>query len=232
MVMGLSTVILGPDLERGRRADRGDVVGIANLVYIIPTQTIFIEMTPIELMGRVVAFRSSLVFGAMTLAMAISGILAESIPAGMVIAAFGALTALGGLIGALLPAVRDPVIEPAVERARAARAAIIRADVHRTGRLRRLSRSPRRPCALLAHYRGCARSSCRCGTARRRRAADSERAANVPGRLEQTRMQLSNVDAQAERALVDAGQSRCAHGQCDGRSASQIASHRIRCACG
>ena len=55
------------------------VIGVANLVYIIPTQTIFIEQTPNELMGRVVAFRSSLVFGSMMLAMAISGIAAESV---------------------------------------------------------------------------------------------------------------------------------------------------------
>jgi hypothetical protein len=83
------------------------IIGIANLVYIIPTQTLFMELTPIELMGRVVAFRSSLVFGAMTLAMGISGVLAESIPVGLVIAGFGALTVLGGLLAALLPAVRD-----------------------------------------------------------------------------------------------------------------------------
>ena len=54
-------------------------------------------MTPVELLGRVVAFRSSLVFGAMTLAMAIASILAESIDAGLVIAAFGALTMIAGL---------------------------------------------------------------------------------------------------------------------------------------
>jgi hypothetical protein len=44
----------------------------------------------------------------MTLAMAVSGILAESVSVGLVIAGFGALTALGGAIGAFLPAVRDP----------------------------------------------------------------------------------------------------------------------------
>ncbi len=43
--------------------------------------------------------------------MAISGIAAESVPAGIVIAGFGALTLIGGLIGALLPAVRDPQID-------------------------------------------------------------------------------------------------------------------------
>jgi len=84
------------------------VIGIANLVYVIPTQTIFIELTPTELMGRVVSFRSSLVFGSMMAAMAASGLLAELWPVGLVIAAFGGLTALAGVIGALLPAVRNP----------------------------------------------------------------------------------------------------------------------------
>ena len=106
-VMGLSNVILGLTGNVLIALGAAMLNGIANLVYIIPTQTIFIERTPIELMGRVVAFRSSLVFGAMTLAMGVAGILAESIPVGVVIAAFGALTALGGLVGALLPAVRD-----------------------------------------------------------------------------------------------------------------------------
>jgi MFS family permease len=107
MVMGLSTIVLGLTSNVLIAVAAATVVGIANLVYVIPTQTIFIEQTPNELMGRVVAFRSSLVYGAMTFAMGISGVLAESIPVGLVIAGFGALTALGGLIGAFLPAVRD-----------------------------------------------------------------------------------------------------------------------------
>src|SRR3954447_6829837 len=108
IVMGAATVILGLTSNVVLALGAATIVGIANLVYIIPTQTIFIELTPIELMGRVIAIRSSLVFGAMTLAMAVAGILAESVPAGLVIAAFGVLTTLGGVIGALLPAVRDP----------------------------------------------------------------------------------------------------------------------------
>ena len=112
IVMGLATVFLGLTANVVLALGAAAIIGIANLVFIIPTQTIFIEITPIELMGRVVAFRSSLVFSAMTLAMAVSGILAESVPAGVIIAAFGALTAVGGLIGALLPAVRDPDTRP------------------------------------------------------------------------------------------------------------------------
>lgn len=105
--MGLATVILGLTSNVAVALVAAAVIGIANLVYIIPTQTVFIELTPVELMGRVVAFRSSLVFGSMTLAMAVSGALAEWFDVGLVIAGFGVLTALAGLIGALLPAVRD-----------------------------------------------------------------------------------------------------------------------------
>ncbi|MGI8928121.1 MAG: MFS transporter [Candidatus Limnocylindrales bacterium] len=107
IAMGLATVVLGLTGNVLLALVAGAGMGVANLVFIIPTQTIFIEITPIELMGRVVAFRGSFVFGAMTLAMAVAGILAESVPAGIVIAGFGVLTVLGGLIGALLPAVRD-----------------------------------------------------------------------------------------------------------------------------
>jgi hypothetical protein len=102
-------------LLRAMRA-REAVVGVANLVFIIPTQTIFYEMTPTELMGRVLAIRSTMVFGAMTFAMAVASAVAEDVHAGLVIAAFGLLTTIAGLIGAFLPAVRDP--DGAAQRAR------------------------------------------------------------------------------------------------------------------
>ena len=80
--------------------------GIANLVYVVPTQTLFAELTPPGMMGRVVAFRGSLVFGALTLAMAVSGLMAEVIPAGIVIAIFGFVTLGAGVVAAFLPAIR------------------------------------------------------------------------------------------------------------------------------
>ena len=43
--------------------------GVANMVFIIPSQTLFQERTPAALMGRVVGFRFALVFGSMTIAM-------------------------------------------------------------------------------------------------------------------------------------------------------------------
>jgi MFS family permease len=81
--------------------------GIANMVYIIPSQTLFQERTPAELIGRVVGFRFSLVFGSMTLAMAVAGLLAAIIGTAPVIGIFGVMTAVAGLAGLLIPAVRD-----------------------------------------------------------------------------------------------------------------------------
>ena len=83
------------------------ITGVANMVYVIPTQTLFAELTPHALMGRVVAFRSGLVYGSLTLGMALSGLLAEVLPAGLVLAAFGVLTVGCGAAALLLPAIRD-----------------------------------------------------------------------------------------------------------------------------
>jgi MFS family permease len=81
--------------------------GIANMVFVIPSQTLFQERTPPELMGRVVGFRFALVFGAMTLAMALGGVLAEVVGVVAVLAAFGLVTMATGLAGLFVPAVRD-----------------------------------------------------------------------------------------------------------------------------
>lgn len=82
-------------------------LGVANMVFVIPSQTMFQERTPQELMGRVVGFRVSLVFGSMTLAMAVGGVLGQLFGAAPVIGAFGILTLIAGLAGLLVPAVRD-----------------------------------------------------------------------------------------------------------------------------
>ena len=82
-------------------------IGIFNLVYIVPTQAVFAEQTPEGFMGRVVAFRSSLVFGAMTLSMAVSSIAAEHIPVGTVFAIAGGITVAAGIVAGLLPAIRN-----------------------------------------------------------------------------------------------------------------------------
>ena len=81
--------------------------GIANMVFVIPSQTLFQELTPPALMGRVVGFRFALVFGSMTIAMALGATLAEFIGVTAVIAAFGFGTMLAGLAGLFVPAIRD-----------------------------------------------------------------------------------------------------------------------------
>lgn len=81
--------------------------GIANMIFVIPSQTMFQERTPADMLGRVIGFRFALVFGSMTIAMAISGILAEAVGVGPVIGVFGVVTTIAGLAGLFVPAVRD-----------------------------------------------------------------------------------------------------------------------------
>jgi MFS transporter, DHA3 family, macrolide efflux protein len=81
--------------------------GVANMVFVIPSQTMFQQRTPAELMGRVVGLRFSLVFGSMAIAMGVGGLLTQFLPVTAVIAAFGLVTMGAGLAGLLVPAVRD-----------------------------------------------------------------------------------------------------------------------------
>jgi hypothetical protein len=81
--------------------------GVANMIFVIPSQTLFQQRTPQELIGRVVGFRITLVFGSMTLAMAVGGVLASVTGPAAVMTILGTLTIASGLAGLLVPAVRD-----------------------------------------------------------------------------------------------------------------------------
>ena len=81
--------------------------GIANMVFVIPSQTMIQERTPPEMLGRVLGFRFALVFGSMTIAMGLGGLLAQVAGAAVVIGLFGVMTIFAGLAGLLVPAVRD-----------------------------------------------------------------------------------------------------------------------------
>lgn len=107
LVMGLATIVLGLTSNELLAVAAAIIIGIFNLVYVIPSQTLFAERTPAGLMGRVVAIRSSIVMGALTGAMAVSSGLADHVDAGVIIAATGVLTVVAALIAATLPAVRD-----------------------------------------------------------------------------------------------------------------------------
>jgi MFS transporter, DHA3 family, macrolide efflux protein len=105
-VMGLATIALGLTSNELFAVVAAVFIGVFNLVYVIPSQTLFAERTPPGMMGRVVAIRSSIVMGALTGAMAVSAGLADSVDAGVIIAATGVLTVLSAIIAAWLPAVR------------------------------------------------------------------------------------------------------------------------------
>lgn len=81
--------------------------GAGNLAFVIPSQTLMQRRTPPDLMGRVLGLRFSLVFGAMTLAMGIGGVLGEWLGVAPVLGVFGLVTVGAGLAGLLVPAVRD-----------------------------------------------------------------------------------------------------------------------------
>lgn len=81
--------------------------GVANMVFVIPSQTLFQQRTPPALMGRVVGFRFSLVFGSMAVAMGVGGLMTQVLPVTVIIATFGVVTMFAGLAGLLVPAVRD-----------------------------------------------------------------------------------------------------------------------------
>jgi MFS family permease len=107
LAMGAAVVVLGATSSIVVAIAAVAVMGIANLVFIIPTQTLFAELTPTHLMGRVIAMRQTIVFGSLTGAMAAASVLAEFVYVGLVVALFGAITLAAGLMAALLPAVRE-----------------------------------------------------------------------------------------------------------------------------
>ena len=104
---GLMTALLALSGHLGLAIGFAFGAGIANMIFVIPSQTLFQERTPPELMGRVVGFRFGLVYGGMALAMALGGVLAEVVGVVPVIVAFGLITMATGLAGLLVPAVRD-----------------------------------------------------------------------------------------------------------------------------
>jgi MFS family permease len=107
IVLGLLTTAMALSGNLGVVLSIAFGIGIANMLFIIPSQTLFQERTPGNLIGRVVGFRFSLVFGAMTLSIGLGGVLAEVVGVTTVIAAFGLVTAAAGAVGWFVPAVRE-----------------------------------------------------------------------------------------------------------------------------
>lgn len=83
------------------------VIGAMNMLFLIPSITLFQERTPQRLMGRVVSTRQSLVFGSIATSMALSGWLASIVGPSTVFVIAGAACTVAGLAGLLVPAMRD-----------------------------------------------------------------------------------------------------------------------------
>ncbi len=83
------------------------VIGAANLLYLVPTITLFQERTPTRLFGRVVSTRQALTFGAMALSMGLAGWLSGLIGPATVLMIGGAMIAGAGVVGLFVPAMRD-----------------------------------------------------------------------------------------------------------------------------
>jgi MFS family permease len=81
-------------------------VGIANVTFVVPSQTLFQQHTPSHALGRVVAIRLALVNGVLALAMATSGGLAQAFGTRPVLVGCGLLTAIAGLAGLAFRSIR------------------------------------------------------------------------------------------------------------------------------
>ena len=104
---GLAVVGLGLTTSLPLALGLAFAMGVSNMVFIIPTQTLFQERTPGHMIGRVVGFRFSAVFGAMTFAMAASGVLGDVAGVGPVFVVFGVITVAAGLAGLASQPLRD-----------------------------------------------------------------------------------------------------------------------------
>ncbi len=82
------------------------VVGLGNVAFVIPSQTIFQMRTPDEMLGRVVAIRLAMVNATLAAAMVTSGLLAEVFGLRVVLAGCGLLTAGAGLAGLAFKSIR------------------------------------------------------------------------------------------------------------------------------
>ena len=81
-------------------------VGLANVTFVVPSQTLFQQRTPDEMLGRVVAIRLAVVNGVLAVAMVTSGALAQLVGFRPVIAVCGILTVASGLAGLTVRSIR------------------------------------------------------------------------------------------------------------------------------
>ena len=105
--MGLSLILTGLVTDPILAIISFFLGGAFNMVFIIPTVTLFQELTPQRLMGRVVASRQALVFGSIAPSMGLSGYLSGVIGPVSVLVISGAICAAAGAVGILIPSMRN-----------------------------------------------------------------------------------------------------------------------------
>ncbi len=104
--MGLSLIVAGLVTHPILAIIAFFFTGAMNMLFIIPTVTLFQERTPQRLMGRVVSSRQALVFGSIAASMGLSGWLAGILGPAMVLGLSGAICAAAGVIGIGVPSMR------------------------------------------------------------------------------------------------------------------------------
>jgi MFS family permease len=104
--MGLSLVAAGLVTDPILAMIAFFFTGAANMLFIIPTVTLFQQRTPQRLMGRVVSSRQALVFGSIAASMGLSGWLAGIFGPALVLGLSGAICAAAGFIGLAVPSMR------------------------------------------------------------------------------------------------------------------------------
>ncbi len=82
------------------------VVGVANVSFVLPSQTLFQQRTPDSMLGRVVSIRLAMVNAVLAAAMVTSGALAQAFGLHAVLFACGLLTATAGLAGLTVRSIR------------------------------------------------------------------------------------------------------------------------------
>jgi MFS family permease len=105
--LGASFILIGLVSDPALAIGLFFVAGAANMAFVIPNITLFQERTPRELFARVVTSRQALVFGVMATAMAVSGAVAATVGADTALMAGGAVAVAAGLIGLLIPSMRN-----------------------------------------------------------------------------------------------------------------------------
>jgi predicted MFS family arabinose efflux permease len=82
--------------------------GLGNALWLVAIQTIYMERTPRAVLGRVVAFRQTLVWGAMSLSSVAAAMIVTAVSVPLAFTASAILTSAILLVAWTRPAMRDP----------------------------------------------------------------------------------------------------------------------------